>query len=393
MKWCSRTSRGSDLVSQVQDAGLYILEQFEGQSPDVVFVFVSAQFRGAFDQIPRLLVDVCQPAQIFGACGGGILADGDEVEMEPGLAVMAGLLPDVFCHSFSITPEEFGDLDSAKLIDKIGVPAENSPSFVLLFDPFSCPLDPFLHLMDQTFPFSQKIGGLVSGGQGPGQHALFHGGHCTDRGMVGLVFDGNLAMDTMVAQGCRPIGSPLFLTSVAGSVIREINGEVPRAVLESIYAGLSEPDRQLFRHALFVGIEMQPEDRIYNRGDFLIRNLMGIDPNHGFLQVGADLTHIKVAQFHVRDTQTSRDDLRLQLDRYQETLAERRPVGALMFSCLGRGIRFYDEPNVDSGLVHSVFDGLPMGGFFCNGEIGPVQGRTFVHGYTSSLGFLRPRHG
>lgn len=391
MKWCSKTSRGSDLESQVQDAGFYILEQFEGQSPDVVFLFVSAQFREQFDQIPRWLVDVCQPAQIFGCCGGGILADGDEVEMEPGLAVLAGWLPDVFCHSFHVAPEEFADLDSARLIEKIGVPAENSPSFVLLFDPFSCPFDPFLRLLDQTFPFSQKIGGLVSGGRGPGHHGLFYGGHFTDRGMVGLVFDGNIAMDTMVAQGCRPIGSPLFLTSVAGSVIREINGEVPRKVLESVYAGLSEADRGLFRHALFVGIEMQPDDRVYNRGDFLIRNLMGIDPQHGYLQVGADLSDIKVAQFHVRDTQTSRDDLRLQLDRYHETLAEREPVGALMFSCLGRGMRFYDEANVDSQLVRSVFSDLPMGGFFCNGEIGPVQGRTFVHGYTSSLGFLRPR--
>lgn len=391
MKWFSVASRGADLAAQIKDAGSAILAEFDGQSPDILFVFLSAHFREQFDQVPRLLVDVCQPAQIFGCCGGGILAAGSEIEDEYGVALMAGLLPDVFCHSFAVTPEEFADLDSQRLIDKIGVPAENSPSFVLLFDPFSCPMAPFLNLLDQSFPFSQKIGGLVSGDRGPGHHVMYHGGHVTDRGMVGLVFDGNLAMDTMVAQGCRPIGSPLFLTSVAGSIIREINGETPRRVLEHMYSGLSEADRALFRHALFVGIEMQPDERVYNRGDFLIRNLMGIDPQNGFIQVGADLSRTKVAQFHVRDTHTSREDLSLQLDRYQETLGARAPLGALMFTCLGRGMRFYDAPDVDSGLVRDVFAQLPMGGFFCNGEIGPVQGRTFVHGYTSSLGFLRPR--
>ena len=99
-------------------------------------------------------------------------------------------------------------------------------------------------------------------------------------------------------------------------------------------------------------------------------------------------------RFHLRDAKTSAEDLHAMLTGYENTLSRKQDLsGALLFSCLGRGEYLYGEPNFDSNVFQQHLGDLPVGGFFCNGEIGPVGGETFLHGYTSSFGLFRPRTG
>jgi small ligand-binding sensory domain FIST len=107
------------------------------------------------------------------------------------------------------------------------------------------------------------------------------------------------------------------------------------------------------------------------------------------MAVGALLEESSVVQFHLRDARTSADDLEAHLCRYRDEAKDTPAKGALLFSCLGRGVHLYGSADHDSHLFRHHLGEIPLGGFFCNGEIGPVQNKTFLHGYTSAFGLFR----
>jgi len=205
-----------------------------------------------------------------------------------------------------------------------------------------------------------------------------------------LSLSGNIIMDTAVAQGCRPIGSPMFVTSHQGGIILGLDGYPPLEILNALYEQANERDRALLQQSLFLGIAMQPDHTRYDQGDFLIRNIIGADPQRGAVQVAAELYPNQVVQFHLRDAETSAEDLERVLIRNRDQHGEQLPEAALLFSCTGRGRGLYGRSGHDSGEFHKLIGPAPLGGFFCNGEIGPVQGKTFLHGYTSAFAMFRP---
>ena len=131
--------------------------------------------------------------------------------------------------------------------------------------------------LDRAYPGAPKFGGLASGGRGPGENRLLLGREMHRTGVAGVAFSGNVAVETVVAQGCRPIGEPMFVTACDRNVIRALDGQPPLAVLRELHDKLQPRDRQLARHSLFLGIVMKEDRQQYGQGDFLIRNLIGID--------------------------------------------------------------------------------------------------------------------
>jgi small ligand-binding sensory domain FIST len=204
-------------------------------------------------------------------------------------------------------------------------------------------------------------------------------------GAVGVAMSGNLVVDTIVAQGCRPIGDPMPITRADGHVVRELGGKEPVAVMRAMYEALDKRDKELFKHSLFVGLEMESGE-IEFRGDFLVRNIVGVDTSSGALAVGARVRPWQVLQFLLRDAKTAEQDLSARLERFRGPT----PAGALMFSCVGRGEGLFGRADHDTDLFRArVGSGVPLGGFFGNGEIGPVGGKTFLHGHTSAFGLFR----
>ena len=273
----------------------------------------------------------------------------------------------------------------------IGVQADRAPNFVILADPYSFPVQDFLLGMDFAFPQANKIGGLASGATHQGGNALFLDGEVLRSGAIGLALDGNITIDTVVAQGCRPIGRSMRISKSDRNMLLELDGQSPMEVLRSLLQELSARDRELLGHSLFLGVVMDEliDDPI--QGDFLIRNVVGMDQGSGGLAIGEMLKEGQLVQFHLRDADTSSGDLQAVLSRYAD---ENRAIdipGALLFSCLGRGEYLYGKPNHDTALLRDKLGSIPLGGFFCNGEIGPVSGTTFLHGYTSSFGLFRPK--
>ena len=182
------------------------------------------------------------------------------------------------------------------------------------------------------------------------------------------------------------------VTRCEGNLLYELDDRLAFEVLQELFAALDARDRHLASTALFVGVLMDEFREEPQVGDFLIRNLIGADPRRGAVAVGEHLQEGMRVRFHLRDAETSAEDLHAMLKNYEKTSPENAPLsGALLFSCLGRGEGLYGRPNFDTGVFREHLGDVPVGGFFCNGEIGPVGGATFLHGYTSSFGLFRPR--
>lgn len=399
MKWVTAISRKASFESAVRECTEEVREGLGPRNVSLAFVFVTPHFAAYYPQVPGLVARYLEPDVLVGCSGGGVIGAGEEVEHAPAVTIVAANLPDTEARAFRVEGA-LPDLDgppeawSRMVGSGSGAPGEE-PQLVLIADPFSMPVEALLAGLDYAFPASPKVGGLASGGTSPGMNALFLDGEVFTDGAIGVSLEGNVAIDTVVAQGCRPIGETMQVTGCKGNLLYELDGQPAIEAIQDLFSTLDERDRNLAQTALFVGVLMDEFNEKPQVGEFLIRNLIGVDPRRGAVAIGENLQEGMRLRFHLRDAETSAEDLRAMLAGYNETPpggSDASDVaGALLFSCLGRGEGLYRQPNFDTGVFHGYFRDVPVGGFFCNGEIGPVGKTTFLHGYTSSFGLFRPR--
>ena len=394
MKWASHLSTQNNIEACVAESVEAILSQMDGKPVDLTIIFVSPQFKDKYEEIPKLIRDRISSGHFLGCSGGGIVGGGKEAEQQAAFSMTCANLPDVEIKGIHTDTMKLPDQDTAPSVwrEWLGVDVEKNPSFIFLADPFSFQGEEFLAGVDFAYPNSSKVGGLASGAQAPGGNALYLDDKIHNNGLIGLAMSGNIGMDTIVAQGCRPIGEPVKVSKCDGTLLTEMDGQPPLELLQSVYEGLDENDKSLVQTSLFLGIEMDPLKDNPQQGDFLIRNIIGVEREVGGIQVGTLLREGQLVQFHLRDKAMSAEDLKLMLTRYKANKNFKNTSGALLFSCLGRGQYLYGKPNHDSDMFRDHIGDIPLGGFFCNGEIGPVGKATFLHGYTSSFGIFHPTH-
>jgi small ligand-binding sensory domain FIST len=394
MKWASAVSEQADLTRAVEECAAGVRSRLGDSTPDLAVTFVSSHYERDYDDVAQLVKEKLGTAMVFGCSSGGVIGGGLEVEHRPAVSVTAAVMPGVEVVGFYLDQEGLPDLDAGpgdweELVD---VSPGQDPQFVMLADPFSFPVQDLLMGLDFAFTGSVKIGGLASGADQQGRNALFLDDRVYRSGAVGLALHGNITLDTVVAQGCRPIGEPLRVTRSRRNVLIGLDGQPPLTVMKTLFERINRRERELMRHSLFLGVVMDELIEAPVQGDFLIRNVVGIDARSGTLAIGELLKEGQMVQFHLRDAETSAEDLTAVLERYAMDNRENQVHGALLFSCLGRGQRLYGRPNHDSDVFREKLGPVPLGGFFCNGEIGPVSGATFLHGYTSSFAIFRPRY-
>ena len=396
MKWASALSLHPSADEAAQEGVHLIQERLgDGLEPDLVTLFVSAHHREAWHSIAATVASHFPNATIIGCSGAGVIGAGQEEEREPAVSLTAGSLPQVEAVGFYLPPDGLPSPDAPPeaWAERLGIRPEAVPHFLLLVEPFSTSAEALLEGLDFAFPESVKLGGLASGAYDPGDHALFLNGRIYRSGTVGVALHGNIVVDTVVAQGCRPVGQPMRITKAQGNILIATDDEPPLLALQRLFQSLPPHDQALVQRDLFVGIAMDPLQEEVKHGGFLIRNILGMDSEQGILAIGASLQEGQLVQFHIRDAYTSREDLDYSLHSYVDQGGGSTPVGALLFSCTGRGRGLYGQPNHDTALFEHTVGSLPLGGFFCNGEIGPVSGTTYLHGYTSSFALFRPRTG
>ncbi|MCA9522518.1 MAG: FIST C-terminal domain-containing protein [Myxococcales bacterium] len=389
-RFASAISLNVELDQAIVEVATSIAARLGGADPDWVCLYPTAHYGAWADRMPELAKAAFGDALLFGCAAGGVIGGGREVEQRPALAAMAASVPGVAIEAFHLDAATLLQSDE-RVHQRIGVSPSERPLLVLLADPFTADTRELTARLDELYPESVVIGGLASGSNARQPNRLFLGDRVYRTGTIGLALHGNLVVDTIIAQGCRPIGSPMFVTRSRDNVILELDGVPATDALETLFQTLSREDQELVQSSLFLGLVMKIDQQVYGQGDFLIRNIVGLDSAASAIAVAAMLEPNQVVQFHLRDKETSADDLRLWLARWRDENPGAAPSGALMFSCLGRGTYLYGESGFETRLIHELFADLPIVGFFCNGEIGQVGGSTYLHGYTSALALLRPR--
>jgi small ligand-binding sensory domain FIST len=390
MKWESGISQNDDIRKAVDEVCSDLTAQIKPETADLVFAFISPHHKSVWDAVPGLLTAAFPKAAILGCSGAGIIGSGREVEGKPCLALAVASLPRVTVRPFSVAAEDLDNVNDPNTFwqQKLNLDGRDDAAVIVFPDPFSCAAENLIRQIDRALPSSTVVGGLPSGSQQVGDCFLFCGSYPRVDGVVGVTLSGDIVIDTIVAQGCRPIGNPMFITKCDRQLILELDGKRPAEALSELFSSLSEHDQELLRYSLFVGLVMREGRTQYEHGDFLIRNVFGLEAESGALIVGAELKPNQVIQFHLRDREASVQDLDQLLASYHASQPS-RPAGVMLFSCLGRGKSLYGKPDYDSQAIIDKLGPVPIAGFFCNGEIGPVQGKAFVHGYTSVITLFR----
>jgi small ligand-binding sensory domain FIST len=326
------------------------------------------------------------PRCLLGCVGESIVGNDQEIEWRPALSLwVAGWSRAVELEPFHLTFEQTADGPSLMgWPDSIVGGNLADAAMLVLGDPFTFPAQEFLQQVNQDYRGLRVMGGMASGVRGPGQCRLISGEDVSDSGAVGVVLRGPGLVRSIVSQGCRPIGRPMVITGANDNLITALGGRPPLQILQELWQELSTRDQELCRHGLHVGVVMNEYQGEFHRGDFLVRNVIGAERETGSLAITDRVRVGQTVQFHVRDADSADEDLRLLLqgDREKNPGSAK---GALLFTCNGRGTRLFSGPNHDAGQVRLEAGQVPLAGFFAQGELGPVGGQNFIHGFTASV--------
>jgi small ligand-binding sensory domain FIST len=353
-----------------------VLEQLDGDRPDLLVWFVSRHHTEAFADIAAGLRALLEPDVMLGATAVAIAGGSREIEGEPALSVWAadwgGGRADGFVLEVQPAPE-------GVRVDGWPNGAQGDATVLLLADPFSFPVADLLSLCNARVPGLRVIGGLASAGNAPGTNRLALDDRVVQGGAVGVVIPSDVSVRTIVSQGCRPVGSPFTVTRAERNMVFELGGRSAISRLEELVAAADERDRALLARGLHVGIVVDEHRVDFDRGDFLIRGVLGADQSTGAVTIGELVDVGQTIQFQVRDADAADEDLTALLGGVGKVGA------ALLFTCNGRGVHLFGLPDHDTGLIEELLGPLPLAGAFCAGEIGPVGGQNFLHGFTASI--------
>jgi small ligand-binding sensory domain FIST len=358
-----------------------VLEQL-GTEPDVAAVFASPQHRDTFGDMAAAINRMLRPGVLAGTTAVAVLGGSREVEDAPAIGLWAGRL------AARPRPVRLQATRTASGIALQGLSAstfEPGDVLLLLADPFSLPVDAIIDaLAEFEMPEASEtlsvpvVGGMASAANVPGDNRLVLDDEVMSSGGVGVVLPGGVATRTVVSQGCRPIGDPMIVTRAEGNLVMEIAGRPALDRLDDLVRAADAEERSLLASGLQIGIAIDEHRATFERGDFLVRGVVGADRLQRALAVGDRVAVGTTVQFQVRDAVAADEDLRAML-------ADATGDAALVFTCNGRGQRLFGEPDHDARVVHDTLGSPALAGMFCAGEFGPVGGRSFVHGFTASV--------
>jgi small ligand-binding sensory domain FIST len=371
---------GPDLAAAAESAVTQALAPLRGQRPDLLCVFVVGDDPNAVESVGTRAMEVAGARTTLGCSAGGVIGAGRGVEIEPAVSVFAARLPGVRCTPLHL--ELVRTPDGAGII---GMPDQHQDDgvAVLLADPVTFPIAAFVERSNDDLPGLPLIGGVASGPRGGESARLFLDGCSVPAGAVGVVLGGPIVAVPVVSQGCRPFGPSMIVTKAEGNVLMELAGTPALVKLEQIVAGLPAKERQAIAHGLHIGVAMNEYAEEHERGDFLIRNIVGADNRQGTIAIGDVVDVGRTVRFQVRDASAAANDLKELFSRFR---TEHGPVGgALLFSCNGRGRAMFPSADHDVLAVRAGLGTTGVAGFFAGGEIGPVAGRNHLHSFTASI--------
>jgi small ligand-binding sensory domain FIST len=358
----------------------------------LALLFASPQYQDGFASLVEEARKLTGARTLAGCSGQGIIGMDREIEGEPAISLMTLALPGADLRSFHLSQEDIERNHTAEDWHRsTGVAPTEVNAWLIFADPFSLDAEGLVAGISAAYPGTPLIGGLASGDQRVQRTHLFLDGQVLGQGAVALALCGPYTVRTVVSQGASPIGETWAITAAEGNVIRTIAGRPAYEVLVETVQALPPELSQRARSNLLVGLAMNEYREDFRRGDFLIRNLLGVDQASGALAVGATVQVGQTIQFQLRDPAAADEDLRELLGSATVEMAGQEPIAALLCSCNGRGVGLFGTPNHDAAAMSAELGPIPVSGFFCNGEIGPVGPQTFLHGFTASIAIIVPK--
>jgi small ligand-binding sensory domain FIST len=320
---------------------------------------------------------------LVGCSGVGLIGTNQEEERANGFSLLVLNLPDTAVRTVPLPVlREESEVTPERMREMAGADAEKCTAWIVLANPLTLAVEPWLDAWNAAFPGVPALGGLASGGRREDTMFVFHERELVEGG-VALGFTGGVHVRSFVSQGCRPVGEPFTITGAEGQLVTTLGSRPAFEVLDATFGSLPPNDKAVAKDNLFVGLAMSEYLEEFRTGDFLVRNLIGGDPQSGVLAVGTSPRVGQTLQFQLRDRASADAELRHLLEKVRDE--NFTPIASLLFCCSGRGRHLFGAPNHDAAVVSELLGPKPSAGFFCNGEIGPVGGRNFVHGYTASI--------
>lgn len=392
MRFASATSRREDVREAADELVGSLRDQLRSDI-DLIIIFLTYHYRESASYLSERINSELSPTVLLGCTCEGVIGGDMEIEREPAISALAASLPGVDIKPFHLSIEQWDVLlapeNSSVMSTLIGSDHSETRAFIILGEPYTTPVVELLSALDTLSPHIPKVGGMASGANQAGQNQLLLNDAIHREGVVGIRLAGDFDVDCIVSQGCRPIGDKLLVTRAEGGLIATLGGKPALEVTQKILSTISDAEKDLVQNGLFLGVVINEYKSEFERGDFLVRSVLGADPARGAIAVSDAVRAGQTVQFHVRDADTADEDLRLLLKPASQHDSAAR--GGIIFTCNGRGVRMFDMPNHDVRSVLEAVPETPLTGFFCNGEIGPVGGQSFLHGHTASILLFRPR--
>lgn len=354
-----------------------------GGAPTLALAFLSAGYTPHLAEFQEIVAIHGHAPLLCGCTGSGLIGSGREAESGAGFSLLFLHLPEAGVRPLALSQAELeGETGDAHWRERAGSPAA---AWLVLANPFRFDADTWLREWNSAFPGAPVLGGLAGGPDSDEDVVVFGPAIGNTSDALAIALDG-VRLETVVSQGCRPIGEPLPVTRADEHLLFELGSRPAYQVLEQAFNTLGDDDKQRARGNLFAGLAVDEYKEKFGRGDFLVRNILGADPATGAVVVGAQPRTGQTLQYQLRDAVSAGEELNGLL---APLAAEGpRPVASLLFCCNGRGKHLFDAPDHDAKTVAEHFGPVPSAGFFCNGEIGPVGGCNFLHAYTASVGLL-----
>lgn len=339
------------------------------------------------------IIKVHGRVRLLAGCSGTRLITGaEEIENHAGVVVGLYHLPGVELKACRFTQYQVAESSGASYWhEQTGVGPNETNGWLVFADPFTLDAETWLEQWDQAFHPVPTVGGLASGDDQSTGTEVYLDGAVYDEGGVAVSVGGAVRIEALISQACTPIGETWTITKAEGNYIHRIGNRPAYQVLVDTFNALPREQKKLAEGNLLVGLVADEYKEEYHRGDFLIRNLLGGDPQSGILAVGARPRTGQSLQFHCRDAAAASSDLKSLLRGAREHLAGVNVYGACLCSCTGRGRNLFGIPNHDAAVVQQHLGPIGLTGLFCNGEIGPAGGRACLHGHSASLALFAAR--
>ena len=384
MKACagSRLLLGAFDEKAVATAAEQALADCGGQ-PTCGFLFVSADWLPQIGEVLDLIRLHGRIPLLVGTVGAGLIGTGKEAEGASGMSLLLVRLPETKLTPVLISASQIEESTGpAHWQTQTGIAPEDVDAWIILANPTTPGLEPWLAEWNVAYPHVPSIGGLASGGRDNGEHVLILDGTAADAAVLALAVKG-MKIRTIVSQGCKPVGEPFTITRAEENLVYAMGSRPAYQVLSETFNALSDDEKERARGNLFAGLAASEYVADLKRGDFLVRNLLGADPQTGAVAIGARARTGQTLQYQLRDKITAHADL-VELAQFYGGGAG-KPFASLVFSCNGRGRSFFGVPDHDAATLVDIFGPLASAGFFCNGEIGPIGQASYLHGYTASV--------